>query len=175
MPTSTPASIPELDGLAGLAANADAIGAEAPPAGQPGAPGTEVLDAAPSQVDQLAAMLHMIGQAGAMRFPSLAKTYSEEKCRATAQCIAPALERMGWNIDAGESMIYLTAAGATLMLLVETRNVILSDLKVEQSAEAAKKAAPPAAEGIAQQAAAAVSESPEVAVHDQMKLYAKSH
>lgn len=170
MATST--NIPELDNLAGLAANADAIGMDPSASIEPG---TEVLDAPPSQVDQLAAMLHMIGQAGAMRFPGLAKTYAEDKCRQTAQCIAPALERMGWNLDAGESMIYLTAAGATLMLLVETRNVILADLKLERGADAVKSAEPPDQGGIAAQAAASVNESPEIAVHDQMKLYAKNH
>jgi len=167
---ATPLQNPELAALAADADAADLAGADN------AAPGATV-DQAPqapelSQADQLAGMLFMIGQGGAMRFPSLAKVYTEEKCKAHAVAIAPALEKLGWTLNAGESMIFMTAAGSAIMLLVETRNVVMQDLKAEQSAKALQQASQQATpETIAAANQQAAGRAPETAVHPQMALY----
>lgn len=160
--------------LAALASAADVADLGADTAAAAGAPGTEPAVQETSQADQLAGMLFMIGQAGAMRFPSLATVYTEEKCKAHGAAIAPALEKLGWTLNAGESMIFLTAAGSAIMLLVETRNTVMQDLKAEQSAKQLQQASQQATpESIAAANQQAAGQAPETAVHPQMALYGK--
>lgn len=160
----------ELDNLAGLAASIDASAAPAP-ADQAGQ-GTEETPE-PSQADQLAGILLMLGQAGAMRFPSLGKVYSEEKCKAHAAAITPALDRLGVRLNAGETMVYLTAAGSVLMLLFETRSALITDLKAEKAEREAKGEAQPAAPAAAPAAPTSPGGTPIQLVHPQMGLYPK--
>ncbi|WP_343724279.1 hypothetical protein [Herbaspirillum huttiense] len=160
---------PELAALASAANVADLAAAD-PDA--PGAPGAVQVAPEPSQADQLGSILFMIGQAGAMRFPTLANVYTEEKCKAHGAAIAPALEKLGWTLNAGESMIFLTAAGSAIMLLVETRNTVLQELKAEQSAKQLQQASKPATpDSIAAANSQVAGQAPEAPVHPQMALY----
>lgn len=160
---------PELAALA-AAANAADIGADDQAA--PGAPGAVQVVPEQSQAEQLGSIIFMIGQAGAMPFPSLANVYTEEKCKAHGAAIAPALEKLGWTLYAGESMIFLTAAGSAIMLLVETRNTVMSDLKAEQSAKQLQQASQQATpESIAAANSQAAGQAPNAPVHPQMALY----
>lgn len=87
---------PELAALA-AAANAADIGADDQAA--PGAPGAVQVVPEQSQAEQLGSIIFMIGQAGAMRFPSLANVYTERSARPT---VPPS--RQLWKNSAGPSM-----------------------------------------------------------------------
>lgn len=161
----------ELEALAGVTAETDtSVTTATAPAPDPNAPEEKPE---PSQVDQLTGILLAAGQAGAMRFPSLAQVYTEEKCRARAEAFAPALERLGLTINFGQTMVFMGALGAAGMMLVETRNAIIADIRAEQ-VEAAQKGAititrrAPGADGTKQ------ADTPETPVHSQMALYQKT-
>lgn len=150
----------ELDQLQSLAIEADSTAAP-PEYMDPNAPPPPPPE--PSQADQLAGILLALGSAGAMRFPSMAAIYTEEKCKAHAAAIAPAMERLGIRINAGETMVYLTAAGSVLMLAMETRTAIVKDIKAERQATGEPETPAPAAN----------PETPERIVHEQVKLYGR--
>jgi len=163
---SEPVQVQPLDDLAHLAAAAD----EVPPI--PGAPVAEVPAPPPSQAQQLAAILLTVGSMGAMRFPSLNAVFTEEKCQQKADAIAPALERLGISLNHGETMLWLGAGGACLMLALETRTAIIHDIKAEQAAAGHEAPAgidaAPAAPIPGQAVAAGMAPD---GVHSQMALY----
>lgn len=154
--------------LAHLADAADSAHADQTAAAQPA--GQVAAAPAPSQADQLAAILLTVGSMGSMRFPSLAKVYTEERCKAHGEALAPALERLGVSLNHGETMMWIGAGGSVLMLLIETRNAIIADLKTEQAEQGAKPAAPIPGQVVAS-APAADPAKPADGVHAQMGLY----
>jgi len=161
----------ELDQIAGLAAQVDAESAPAI-AADPSAP-APIPE--PSQADQIAGILLTLGTAGRMRFASLETVFTEEKCKAHGAAIAPALERLGIRLNAGETMCYLTAAGSVLMLALESRTAIINDLAKERliamKNEADARAHFETTRGTNTGAAPGVSETPETPVHPQVNLY----
>jgi hypothetical protein len=155
--------------IAHLADAADTAHAEQTAAAQPGG---QVAAAAPvpTQADQLAAILLTVGSIGGIRFPSLRTVYTEEKCKAHAEALAPALERLGVTLNHGETMMWMGAAGSVFMMLMETRTAIIHDLKAEQSEQGGKTDAPVPGQVVAS-AQAADPGKPADGVHAQMGLY----
>lgn len=153
--------------IAHLADAADSAHAEQTAAAVPAA---QAARPEPTQADQLAAILLTVGSMGGIRFPSLKAVYTEERCRAHAEALAPALERMGVTLNHGETMMWVGAAGSVFMLLMETRTAIIHDLKAEQAEQGAKPAAPIPGQVVAS-APAADAGQPAEGVHAQMGLY----
>jgi hypothetical protein len=153
----------ELSNLAGLTAQIDGevLTATAPPP-DPNAPQPAPE---PSQADQIAGILIAVGQAGALRFPSLGKVYTEEACKAHGAAMAPALERLGFTLKAGETMVYLGAAGSLIMLLYQTRTAVLEDIKAERGVAAVEVAPTPTP------ATKEAAGAPAQTVHPQTALY----
>lgn len=105
-------------------------------AGAPLDPGAGVR-VAPSQAEEIAAILHLGGQGAGLMFPSVAPIYSEGRCKDVAEKVAPVLERLGIKIPFGSAGLYGGAIMAVLALAWETRAAVLRDL--EREAREAKR------------------------------------
>lgn len=93
----------------------------------------------PSQADELAAVLLVAGQGAGMVFESLRPIYTETRCKAVAEQVAPALERLGIRLPTGSAGVYLPAAMAVLVLGIETREAVTRDLaRMRREREAAE-------------------------------------
>ena len=127
----------EAQALASLSAKIDDNGgAEAQAEAEPEAPKESALE-------QWAAVYETFGELAGVRFPSLRKVYSRERCIDVQTRLNPIFERHGWNnIEAMRTaMQYLMGAVAVVMLGKDTAEAIRHDLEKEAS-EAAKEVRP---------------------------------
>lgn len=103
-------------------------------------PGQQQAPMPPTQAEELAGILFIAGQVAGQVFPSVAPIYSENRCKATGEAVAPALERLNIRVPMGATSIYGGALLAVLLLGMETRNAVMRDLEVmKRNAEAAAK------------------------------------
>lgn len=85
-----------------------------------------------NQVDELTGIIFAAGNILAVKFPSLGKVYTEERSRTVAKSLNPIFEKLGWNISGGDFAIYLGAIVAVGMLVKDTKDAVLVDLKQQQ-------------------------------------------
>lgn len=127
---------------AGVAAELRAADLETAALGQPvpeGAIGAPPPP--PSQADELAAVLLVSGQAAGMVFESLRPIYTETRCKAVADAVAPALERLGIRLPTGSAGVYLPAVMAVVVLGIETKEAVTRDLARMRAAKEAQEKA----------------------------------
>lgn len=97
-------------------------------------PAAEQVKPQPSQIEEIAGIILGLGQLAAMRFKSLEKIYTVERCTEVAQALSPAFEKLGWRVTGGDAGAYITALAAVVFLGYETREAIKHDLNQEQGA-----------------------------------------
>lgn len=117
-------------------------GAKEPPPGSGQAPGE-----APQITikEELAGILFTAGQILGMKYPSLVKVFSMEKCDEVAGNISPLFEYYGWKILGGVVGLWLNALTALVMLAMEVRFAIQADIAdaIRQAHEAATQTQQP--------------------------------
>jgi len=85
-----------------------------------------------NQVDELTGIIFTAGHILAVKFPSLGNVYTEERSRTVAQSLNPVFEKLGWTFSGSDFAVYLVAIFTVGMLVKDTKDAIVIDLKQQQ-------------------------------------------